>query len=383
MRYIKPEYYDDFACIADRCPDTCCAGWQIVIDEESLTRYEAEAERGQDIFSKRLETSIDWQEGVFCQKEKRCAFLNAENLCDLYTKLGADGLCKTCREYPRHTEEFEGLRELSLSLSCPVAAEMILRQEHFPNFQEYETDEPEELWEEFEDFDLLLFTQLEDARRIIFTILKESDQPLIQKMKWVLSFSKELDDCVGDGDFARMDEIIKGAQLRKVEWEFGDCLLERYQMLEENFQVLEEMELLRADWLEKRDAARKILYDQGFEHYKELVERFDMQYEINGVEGIPISRIAENLFVTFVYTWFCGAVYNGWVYSKMAMAAFCTFYILEFILAEWVQKGEQLAFADCVELTWRFTREVEHSEENLSILEDWFIKESPDAPEEF
>lgn len=40
MRYIKPDYYDEFACIADRCPDTCCAGWQIMIDEDSLEKYE-------------------------------------------------------------------------------------------------------------------------------------------------------------------------------------------------------------------------------------------------------------------------------------------------------------------------------------------------------
>lgn len=39
MRYIKPGYYDDFVCIAGACPATCCAGWQIVIDEESLQTY--------------------------------------------------------------------------------------------------------------------------------------------------------------------------------------------------------------------------------------------------------------------------------------------------------------------------------------------------------
>ena len=40
MRYTKPHFYDTFECLADRCPDTCCAGWQIVIDEDSLDKYE-------------------------------------------------------------------------------------------------------------------------------------------------------------------------------------------------------------------------------------------------------------------------------------------------------------------------------------------------------
>ena len=85
--------------------------------------------------------------------------------------------------------------------------------------------------------------------------------------------------------------------------------------------------------------------------------------------------VATNLMTTFVYTWFCGAVYSGWVYSKMAMAAFCTCYILEFVMAEWAQSGEQITFNKLVEITYRFTREVEHSDINLGILEDWFIDE--------
>ena len=31
MQYIIPHYYKKFACIGGDCPDTCCAGWQIMI----------------------------------------------------------------------------------------------------------------------------------------------------------------------------------------------------------------------------------------------------------------------------------------------------------------------------------------------------------------
>ena len=58
-----------------------------------------------------LRNSIDWEEECFYQNNRRCAFLNDENLCDLYKALGPDALCDTCRMYPRHTEEYEGLRE--------------------------------------------------------------------------------------------------------------------------------------------------------------------------------------------------------------------------------------------------------------------------------
>ena len=72
MIISKPDYYDEFKCLADKCEDTCCAGWQIVIDDESLEAYkEVEGD-----FGERLRNSIDWEEGTFHQKEeRRCVFL--------------------------------------------------------------------------------------------------------------------------------------------------------------------------------------------------------------------------------------------------------------------------------------------------------------------
>ena len=40
MNIYVPEYYASFRCIASRCGHTCCAGWEIDIDGESLARYD-------------------------------------------------------------------------------------------------------------------------------------------------------------------------------------------------------------------------------------------------------------------------------------------------------------------------------------------------------
>lgn len=111
MEITRPDYYKEFSCIAGACPDTCCAGWQIVIDDKSLKKYK----RVKGTFRNRLHNDIDWKEKVFRQYEKRCAFLNEDSLCDIYSEVGKRMLCDTCRKYPRHIEEFEGLREYSLS----------------------------------------------------------------------------------------------------------------------------------------------------------------------------------------------------------------------------------------------------------------------------
>ncbi|MBE6783732.1 MAG: hypothetical protein E7536_06940 [Ruminococcaceae bacterium] len=28
MKVFVPQYFDEFTCIADKCPDTCCIGWE-------------------------------------------------------------------------------------------------------------------------------------------------------------------------------------------------------------------------------------------------------------------------------------------------------------------------------------------------------------------
>ena len=61
-----------------------------------------------DAFAKRLARSVDWEESVFRQTNRRCAFLEDNNLCALYTAMGPETLCDTCRNYPRHMEEFRG-----------------------------------------------------------------------------------------------------------------------------------------------------------------------------------------------------------------------------------------------------------------------------------
>ena len=35
-----PSYYKEFRCTADRCADSCCIGWELDIDEDTVAYYE-------------------------------------------------------------------------------------------------------------------------------------------------------------------------------------------------------------------------------------------------------------------------------------------------------------------------------------------------------
>ena len=39
MTIEYPDYYEKFRCIGGACPDTCCAGWEVDIDEETAEYY--------------------------------------------------------------------------------------------------------------------------------------------------------------------------------------------------------------------------------------------------------------------------------------------------------------------------------------------------------
>ena len=368
MRYIRPVFYDKFSCTADKCPDTCCAGWQIIIDEDSLKDYG----EVQGAFGKRLRNSIDWQDGCFYQYNKRCAFLNEHNLCDLYTALGSNALCDTCRKYPRHVEEYEGLREWSLSLSCPVAAEIILTQQGFTEFIVEEDDKEDELEEEFEDFDLLLFTQLEDARNAVFQRLRQGHDTVEQNMNLALLLSKQIQHCLEEGSFFEIEEVIGQYQ---EEIDDPGCAEEQiYQKSLELYHTIYGLERLRPEWTDVLKGMYQTLYAAGAETYECILQDFEQYLTEDVQRRYQWENTGLQLFEFFVYTYFCGAVYDDWIYSKMALAVHSVEFIRELFIARWKQTG-QLDMQDYVELSYRYAREIEHSDQNLNELEEVFAKQ--------
>ena len=379
MRYLKPHYYDKFVCTAGDCPDSCCAGWQIMIDETSLERYGNEKSE----FGTRLRNSIDWDEECFYQNNRRCAFLNEENLCDLYKALGPDSLCDTCRMYPRHTEEYEGLRELSLSLSCPEAARIILSCKEPVRFLEEEDD----LEDDFEEFDFMMFSQLEDTRDVLFSILQDRSLPLTLRMSASEQLTEQYQIRVEEQKEYEIDELLRSCealhQRKKLQEFVSESLAEkgidaaslhRWARQIEELQVLRGLERLRPEWDQVLDGVEKWLYGSGEEHYRHICEEFHKMYGSLSRHKEEWENLGEQLLIFFVYTYFCGAVYDDMVCSKMELALFSVRWIQEFLMVRWLEDGKMLSMQDVEEISWRYAREVEHSDDNLNALEDWLFE---------
>lgn len=366
MLYTVPDYYEDFECIADECEDTCCAGWQIVIDKDSLRRYRSE----KSDYKKMLYKSIDWKKGTFRQDDgKRCAFLKDNNLCEMYLELGASSLCKTCGSYPRHTEEFENVREISLSLSCPVVARMLLGKKDKVGFR----SEEREGEEEFEEFDPFLYSALLDAREIMIEILQNRTLSIENRMILCLGLSYDMENRMRSGNLFVCDEVLQKYKIQKylpeAKRKTSKLFLNmknRFAWNKVLFSDLQKLEILRDDWEMQIAESQYYLFNKGEEGYARLVKEFKcwMQEE----SDLEWALIAEQLMVYYVFTYFCGAVYDQRIFMNIQMAVGCTEIIWSLLLACWMKNEKTLDMEDVVEITYRFSRELEHSDHNLKTM---------------
>ena len=371
MIYTVPEYYNQFQCLASACPATCCAGWQIVIDEKTQEKYR----NYKGSFGNRLKNSIDWKDGTFQQYHGRCAFLNEENLCDIHIEAGHGALCRTCRRYPKHVEVYENEREVSLSLSCPAAARLIMGQKQPCRFRSVENGGEESE----KDFDEFLYSALQDCRKVMLTMAQDRSVSLQLRMARILALAHDVQNRIERNRVFEVETVLEryqrpqarellDAKLRRFAeqskqqrgaraW-LEDWITVRWRMLD----LFREFEVLDPLWTEDLQMYRRCLYEKGCATYLDQ----ELQWTERSEEW---EAEYEQILVYFLFTYFCGAVYDGDVMRKVQMAVESVLILSELGMAAWMQEGTLPTFEDRMRLAWRYSRELEHSDPNLAAME--------------
>ena len=127
MRYIKPDFYDDFRCIASACRHSCCAGWEIDIDEDTADYYaELSGAIGGEL---RAHISAEPEPHFVMTEDGRCPFLCGDGLCRLILTLGEDALCDICADHPRFYNFTGGREESGLGLCCEEVGRLLYSNE--------------------------------------------------------------------------------------------------------------------------------------------------------------------------------------------------------------------------------------------------------------
>lgn len=170
MKLFSPQYYKKFACIADRCRHSCCVGWEISVDSETLGKYKHDGR--EDILENISETD-DGAE-IILRDDGRCPFLDERGLCRIISECSDSYTSEICREHPRFYHRVGDVSEVGLGAVCEEAARLILSEEDFSSFDflgEYEKCAADET-----DFDTLFY------REEIFDLLSEKNLSYREKI---------------------------------------------------------------------------------------------------------------------------------------------------------------------------------------------------------
>ena len=128
LLHLQPDFYDRFRCRAAACRHSCCKGWEIDIDENTLGLYQSL----NGTWRKKMAAAIVYEESgahFRLTEEERCPFLQQDGLCELIRAFGEEALCDICALHPRFFE-LAGPYELAgLGLSCEAVCDLLLAEE--------------------------------------------------------------------------------------------------------------------------------------------------------------------------------------------------------------------------------------------------------------
>lgn len=180
MKTFVPNYYKDFKCIAEKCNHNCCIGWEIDIDDDTLSKYQNSNSK----FSKNLMEGIEYHDDCACFKldgKGRCTFLNENNLCEIILNIGEDSLCQICSDHPRFRNYYSDRIEMGIGLCCDEAGKIILSQDSPFSLEIISDDNCNDNPDEYD-------TAFFEFRNNLFQILNDDRLTLNEKIQEFLSF---------------------------------------------------------------------------------------------------------------------------------------------------------------------------------------------------
>ena len=201
MTFVYPDFYFDFSCTASRCRHSCCRGWEIDIDEDTLELYDALTGDIGDMVRRSIERTPTPHFAL--TEGGDCPFLRPDGLCRLILTLGEGSLCDICAEHPRFYNEYPDRVETGLGLCCEEAVRLLLEKDT-PLALIIETDgevpEP-------------------TIRDDIFDILAEQSTPLSERMDRALTL---VGASMPDFTLSQIAELYLG--LERLDGKWTDCL---------------------------------------------------------------------------------------------------------------------------------------------------------------
>ncbi|WP_244833317.1 flagellin lysine-N-methylase [Clostridium sp. BJN0001] len=359
-----PYYYKDFKCIASECTDTCCAGWEIVIDSDTYKKYKNVTSDFKKTLDENITKYEDGEKG-FKLINERCAFLNDDNLCEIYKNLGKDSLCYTCRMYPRFTEEYGNRREIGLSLSCMEAARLILKDENKVTF---ESNEDDEMVTAYNDIQFEEYIELMPSRKVAIKIAQDRSLSIDDRIFILLNFASLIQEKIDAHTLSDIKSIRKNFSndeyIKKLLSKHNnkEKNISKYNLLKLYIKYFTSLDNLDSKWPYKlKDSINNLHQNLTESEYNKKYLEFDKYYKDKSYEF-------EHLLVYFIYRYFLKSLFDDILLSKVKFMAVSYLIIKELDINRWLKNNMEFSLDDQIEVMHRYSKEIEHSEENIDNL---------------
>lgn len=187
-----PEYFEQFHCIAGRCPDSCCKEWEIEVDENTAARYQVLSGALGDDLRRHLYRD---EEGSWFLRivQGRCPMWRSDGLCRIQAECGHGLLCRTCQDFPRLTHDYGDFIEQGLEMSCPEAARLIFAAAESPWVERVLPDVGAA------DYDRTDMAFLLSARKEILHILSDRHYTVQQSLALALLYGYQAQEALDGG----------------------------------------------------------------------------------------------------------------------------------------------------------------------------------------
>lgn len=377
MKFIRPFYYDDFTCIGGKCKDTCCRGWNIIIDKDSCENYQQV--KGE--FGEKLNKAIVYGDTVKFALDVNgvCPLLNNEQLCEVFINLGEDKMCNVCKTYPRMLRKIHDTIESDLTLSCPEVARVLVEYKEPLDFL---FGDDENAYVVGVDSDKInLFNALIAGRGLSVDIMQMDNIPFWKRLYMCISIADKIQYQILKEEVVKVKEIIE--TFRREEYIL--TLANSLSGVEKNFSLkLAHYNSVISMILNLKMSNQKFLdfliesaefingnEDVEFEEkFKNLSNDFDM--------FIKENRAFENYIVYYLFHYYMEA-YNDEDIRKYIIVMVEAYALMKlFAMVRWYNNGLQLSEEEFIDIFYSYSRFIEHGADTMAELFDQNEKDGYD-----
>ena len=214
------------------------------------------------------------------------------------------------------------------------------------------------------------------CRDTIIHILEMAEIPLGIRAVIVLKFVEELQDKIDFDEMVAINQIREKYDQRTYINELMNALstdkgneVIKHRDVYEYFKTYRDLEhineedplglnkVLRTYWRSEADRDLYLNKHQAFNHYyKENMVKF------------------KKILVYFIFRYFMKSFFDYDMSSKIKVALMSTIMIKELAVVRWIENGE-FSDVDMVDISYRYSRDIEHLEKNIETLERIFETE--------